>query len=240
MTDEPHSAYAWPYRSYRGKRVLDFTAALIGLALTAPLFPLLAVVIRVTSPGPVFYRGRRSGLFGSEFDQLKFRTMPVDRAQRDGFTSRDDPRISLAAYLIRFVKLDELPQLLNVLRGEMSIVGPRPEVVEVVRRHYDHDQLRVLSARPGLTCLLQVRTYPDFTYQIPAGEDPQRYYSQVILPQRLREDLDYVDRMSFWLDLRIIGETLYCIMIKTWPILWRRHRARKAVARPEGQRVERS
>ena len=240
MTDASSDIFAWPLRSYHGKRVLDVTLALIGLAITAPLFPLMAIAIRLTSPGPVFYRGRRAGLFGREFDQLKLRTMTADYAHRAAFTSRDDPRITGVSYLIRFIKLDELPQLINVLRGEMSIVGPRPEAAEVVQRCYDGDQLRVLSVRPGLTCLLQVRTYPDFTYQVPAGEDPQQYYLRVILPRRLREDLEYVDRMSLWLDLRIIIETIYCIGIKTWPILWQRRAARKAAARPESRHIEHS
>jgi len=219
------NGFPWPAADYRGKRTLDIALALCGLLLATPLLLLLAVLIKVTSPGPVFYRGERAGRFGHPFGQWKLRTM---RQSQEGgaFTSRNDLRITPLGHCLRLFKLDELPQLWNVLRGEMSIVGPRPEDIDIVREHYSPEQMRVLVVRPGLTCLLQVRIFPDFTAHVPPGEDPQQYYRKEILPRRLRDDLEYVDRMSLWLDLAICGRTLYCIFFKSWGVLWQRSAAR--------------
>ena len=125
-----------------------------------------------------------------------------------------------------------MPQLINVLRGEMSLVGPRPEDRAVIELYYTPDQKRVLSARPGLTCLLQVRIFPDFCDHVPEGVDPQEHYRTVILPARLTEDMEYVDRMSLWLDLKIIIQTAWCILFKSWIVLLRRRR--EAADHPQG------
>jgi lipopolysaccharide/colanic/teichoic acid biosynthesis glycosyltransferase len=138
-----------------------------------------------------------------------------------GFTKSADARITPVGRVIRLLKIDELPQLFNVLRGEMSLVGPRPEDAAVVEEQYEGEQLRVLSARPGLTCIVDVRWFPDFSYYLPPEVDPDEYYRRHLLPQRLRDDLQYVDRMSLWLDVKLIVQTLYCICIKSWWIVLR-------------------
>lgn len=191
------------------------------LLLLLPLIALIVLAVKATSRGPLFYRGVRAGLAGKPFSQLKFRTMKLHNAG-SAFTSKADPRVTPVGVLLRFFKLDELPQCINVLRGEMSIVGPRPEDLSVVEKLYTHYQLRVLSVKPGLTCSLQMRIFPDFTCDVPAGEDPEQHYQKVILPARLQEDIDYIDRMSLWYDLQIILQTVWCILFKSWGILWKR------------------
>jgi lipopolysaccharide/colanic/teichoic acid biosynthesis glycosyltransferase len=218
--------FPWPQRSYPGKRVLDVVLASLLLLPALPVMLLIALAVRLTSPGPVFFRGERSGLKGRKFRQLKFRSMRTT-SLGGTFTTRDDCRVTAVGRLLRFAKLDELPQLLNVLRGDMSIVGPRPEDAVIVREHYTREQLRVLSVRPGITGLLQVRVFPDFTYSVPDGVDPQQYYLHAILPARLKEDLEYVDRMSVWLDVKVVLLTVYCILVKSWFILWGRWRKAK-------------
>lgn len=132
------------------------------------------------------------------------------------FTVEDDPRITLLGRFLRTTKLDELPNLFNVLRGEMSIVGPRPEDVGVVATRYTPEQMRTLSVRPGLSCLVQVRNFPDLSQRVPDGVEPDEFYQQYILPARLQGDLEYVDNMSLLLDAKIIVQTLYCILIMSW------------------------
>jgi lipopolysaccharide/colanic/teichoic acid biosynthesis glycosyltransferase len=120
---------------------------------------------------------------------------------------------------VRLFKIDELPQFFNVLKGDMSVVGPRPEVFEVVD-HFCVDQWdRVLSVRPGLTCLLQIDVYPEFSAAHRGVSDPFRYYVEQQLPYKLKRDLDYVEQASLWLDLKIIAETVYCVLVKSFSFL---------------------
>lgn len=219
MRTEPTAAnseaFPWPMRSYAGKRMLDIVVSLGLLLLTAPLLPLIALAIKFTSPGPVLFRGRRMGQGAREFALLKFRSM-TSGVGGAAITAQNDARVTTVGRLIRKLKLDELPQLINVLRGDMSIVGPRPEDAGLVRELYSREQLRVLSAPAGLTGPLQVRVFPDLSSEVPAGVDPTEYYRTVQLPARLAEDLEYVDQMSLGLDLRVIAQTAYCILVKTW------------------------
>jgi lipopolysaccharide/colanic/teichoic acid biosynthesis glycosyltransferase len=209
------SAFPWPLRTYTGKRLLDVIGSLGLLLLTAPLFPLIALAIKLNSPGPVLFRGRRLGQAGREFALLKFRSMThaVDGA---AITAPHDVRITSVGRVLRKLKLDELPQLINVLRGDMALVGPRPEDATLVREVYKYEQLRVLSAPAGLTGPLQVRVFPDISSAVPSGVDPTEYYRTVQLPVRLAEDLKYVDKMSLGLDLKVIAQTAYCVLVKTW------------------------
>lgn len=219
--------FPWPQRSYPGKRALDFALALGALLVASPVMLPVALAVKLSSPGPVFYRGVRGGLGGRRFTQLKFRSMRTD-AGGDPFTAPSDPRVTAVGKFLRFTKLDELPQFINVLRGEMSIVGPRPEDASVVENLYTRDQLRVLSVRPGLACEIDIRYYPDFEPEIPANVNANQYYRSTILPMRLEEDLKYVDRMSIWLDLKIILQTAYCVFVKGWLIHRQQRKAAKA------------
>jgi lipopolysaccharide/colanic/teichoic acid biosynthesis glycosyltransferase len=203
------------------KRLFDILFASSALLVLSPLLLVIAVLIRVDSPGPVLYRARRCGQHRRAFTFYKFRTMVTD-ADRLGsriLTTAGDERVTRIGRYLRVFKVDELPQLLNVLKGDMSIVGPRPEVFEVVD-HYCVDQWdRVLSVRPGLTCLLQIDVFPDFTAEHGGVLDPFRYYVDHQLPYKLQRDREYVETASVWLDLRIIARTIACIALKSWSFL---------------------
>ncbi len=201
------------------KRFIDIVLSLLGLILLAPVMLLAALVIKLSSPGPVFYTAKRAGYKGQTFGQLKFRTMHVGADLHGAFTSNGDSRVFPAGRILRLFKIDELPQIFNVLRGEMSIVGPRPEDVKIVRDCYDARQFCVLDVLPGLTGLPQVRFFPELSIIDPGGMDPQQHYRQVILPMRLEMDLHYVRRRTFWLDLYLITATLYLIAFKSWDVL---------------------
>lgn len=184
--------------------------------LASPLLLAGAVAVRLTSPGPVLFRARRAGLGGRPFDMLKLRSMRADspRAGRH-VTEVDDDRVTPVGRVIRRWKIDELPQLWHVLRGEMSIVGPRPESWEIVERHYSADQRRVLSVRPGLVSPADVRWWPGLTYYDPppAGVPLQEHYVRRHLPAILTEELRYVERPSLREDFRIIGQTILGIVV---------------------------
>jgi lipopolysaccharide/colanic/teichoic acid biosynthesis glycosyltransferase len=234
--DEQISGEGFPLiiRSYPGKRAFDILLSVIALILMLPLLGITAALIWAFSPGPILYRGLRAGLRGKPFWQLKFRTMTI-RHSGDPFTSQADPRVTPIGKILRLFRIDELPQIINILKGEMSWVGPRPEDYEVVLRCYSPDQLRVLSARPGLTGSVQVKSFPGLEYKIPPGVDPQRYYEEVLLPQRLAEDIRYVENMSFWLDLKILCATLYCVLIKSWSVLLRTRKSATTHETIEGE-----
>jgi exopolysaccharide biosynthesis polyprenyl glycosylphosphotransferase len=188
------------------KRVFDVAAALLGLVLLLPLFPLIVLMIRLDTPGPIFFRQERVGLNGRPFACYKFRSMVSDaeRRKRDlahlnqatgaAFKIRNDPRITGVGSFIRRSSLDEFPQLWNVLRGEMTIVGPRPQIPEEVRQYTSEQALRLL-VKPGLTCLWQV-----------SGR------SQLDFSEWMTLDLAYVQRRSLRLDLWILGRTLPAVI----------------------------
>lgn len=204
------------------KRAFDLVVGSVTLAITSPLFLLVAFAVKATSRGPVFYRAERTGVGREVFGLWKFRSM---RAARPGegpsITEAADSRITLVGKLLRTTKLDELPQLLNVLRGEMSLVGPRPEEADVLERRYPRAiATEILTARPGMTGLLQVRVFPDMTNEIiPEGVDPQIFYFRDQLPRRVAVDLHYVRRWSLAFDLAIILRTVWCILFRAPQIL---------------------
>jgi len=201
----------------RVKRLFDILFASVVLLVLAPLLLLVAILIRIDSPGPVLYAAARCGRLRRPFKFYKFRTM-VAGADRLGpriLTVAGDPRVTRVGRYLRLFKLDELPQFFNVLKGDMSVVGPRPEVFEVVNHFYVDQWDRVLSVRPGLTCLLQIDVYPEFSAAHQGVSDPFRYYVQEQLPYKLKRDVDYVEQASFWLDLKIIAQTAYCVLVKS-------------------------
>ena len=185
------------------KRAVDIALAAVGAALLSPMWLLVGLAIKLDSPGPVLYRSVRVGLHGGRFVLYKFRTMAVDAASTGpGITRRGDPRITRIGRLLRRLKFDETPQLINVLRGDMSLVGPRPEDPRYVLG-YSGDQRRVLSVRPGL-CSPAVIKYRHEEALLEASDDPERTYVEVILPDKLRIDLEYIDNRSLAVDLGIL------------------------------------
>lgn len=186
------------------KRLLDITVALIGLVVLAPLFVVIGISIKLDSPGPVFFKGERIGQYGRRFYILKFRSMVPD-ASRLGtaITSRDDPRITRVGGFLRKTKLDELPSLVNVLKGEMSLVGPRPESPSWVDR-YTPQQRAVLNIKPGITGLAQIKYRNEEGLLSTASIDTE--YPR-IMNDKLSIDLRYLEHHSFLTDISILLET---------------------------------
>jgi lipopolysaccharide/colanic/teichoic acid biosynthesis glycosyltransferase len=198
------------------KRVLDLGLSLLGLIMLGPLLGMAALAIVLDSPGPVLYRGTRIGKGGMPFKILKFRTMVVD-ADRAGppLTSGGDPRVTRVGRFLRKLKIDELPQLVNVLRGEMSLVGPRPECPDYVA-FYTPQQRRVLDIRPGITGLTQIR-FRNEEVLLRRCPDTERVYVETIMPHKLSLDMAYIAQRSFLFDLRLIGETVACLFRTSEP-----------------------
>lgn len=197
------------------KRVLDIVAAAAGILLVSPLLLALAVAVKRSSPGPVFYRGVRAGRGGRPFRIFKFRSM-VPNAERLGgpSTSGDDPRLTPIGRVMRRYKLDELPQLLNVLTGEMSFVGPRPEVLSEVAE-YTPEQRKVLELRPGITDWASI--WNSHEEDVLAGAaDPHQAYKALIQPTKLKLQLEYYRTCSFTVDLRILISTCIRLFRHDW------------------------
>jgi len=191
------------------KRAFDLLAAALGLAVLAPLLLAVAVWIRLDSPGPVLFRQTRVGRFGRPFTIHKFRTMRVEPGA--ALTVGADPRITRAGRLLRQTKLDELPQLWDVLRGAMSLVGPRPELPRYVALYPAELRDRVLAVRPGITDPASL-AFSREAEQLAAAADPEREYIEVILPAKLRLSAEYAARASLGGDLRLIWATLLRVL----------------------------
>lgn len=187
------------------KRLFDIAAAGLGLLLLWPVLLAAAVWVKLDSPGPVLFRQTRVGRFGVPFTIHKFRTMRV--APGAAITVGADPRITRAGHRLRQTKLDELPQLWDVLRGTMSLVGPRPELPKYVELYPADLRERVLSVRPGITDPASL-AFSHEAELLAAAADPEREYREVILPAKLRLSADYAARASLATDLRLIVATL--------------------------------
>ena len=212
------------------KRALDLIASIAGLIVLAPVWLSIVVCMKASDRGPVLYRGRRVGRFGDSFEMLKFRTMVVHADRIGGpSTAGDDPRVTPLGRWLRRYKLDELPQLLNVLRGEMSLVGPRPEVQQYVDL-YTEEERAILSVRPGITDRASLWN-SDEGALLAGSSDPERTYLEEIRPEKLRLQLAYVREQSLSTDLGIIGRT-------AGAILFRRPAAATLARVPERQRAE--
>ena len=189
------------------KRCFDVLSSLAVLFFLWPFFLLAALLIKLEDAGPVFYLQERVGINGTLFKIFKFRTMVID-ADKKGLkitVGMRDPRITRIGYFLRRFKLDELPQLLNILKGDMSVVGPRPEVKRYVDI-YNQQQKEVLSVRPGLTDYASLE-YIDENKILAKAVDPEREYIQVIMPAKLALNLRYIEEKSFWLDMKLIFKT---------------------------------
>jgi lipopolysaccharide/colanic/teichoic acid biosynthesis glycosyltransferase len=191
------------------KRVFDIVVALLGLIALAPLFVVIAILIKLDSSGPVFFKGKRVGQHGKMFHILKFRSMVVDAPKKGpAITCKDDPRVTKMGRFLRKSKLDELPGLVNVLKGEMSLVGPRPEAPSWVER-YTPRQRAVLATRPGITGPTQIKYRNE--EELLNGTNLEAEYLE-IMDDKLNIDLDYVENRSFCLDLRILAGTALALL----------------------------
>jgi lipopolysaccharide/colanic/teichoic acid biosynthesis glycosyltransferase len=190
------------------KRLFDVIVAALGLLLLSPLLIAIALWIKLDSPGPVFFRQERVGRGGVLFRIHKFRSMRADAPLAGPqLTVGADPRITRAGQVLRRTKLDELPQLIDVLAGSMSLVGPRPEVPRYVALYPAALRDKVLSVRPGITDPASIE-YRDESALLARATDPERVYIEQIMPAKLRCAASYVDRMSLANDVRLIGATL--------------------------------
>lgn len=187
------------------KRSFDFVVALLGLLILSPLLLLISLAIWATMGRPVFFRQIRVGRGGVDFKIIKFRSMICDREGLAITTGKDD-RITPFGRFLRRTKLDELPQLVNVVTGDMALVGPRPEVPQYVRL-YTEKQRRVLAVRPGLTDPASI-VYRDEESVLARYDDPERAYIEKIMPAKLKMNLAYLEKAGFWTDLGLILRTL--------------------------------
>ena len=198
------------------KRIFDTFFSFFGMILTSPLFAIIAILIKLDSKGPVFYRGVRFGQFGKQFKIFKFRTM-VEKAEELGgpSTAADDPRLTKFGRFLRKYKFDELPQLINVLKGEISLVGPRPEVKMYIDMMSEKERKTILSVKPGITDFASLWDFREEEV-LKGSPDPEKTYLEKIRPKKIQLQLKYVKNRSFLLDLKIILKTIWQIL-KTSP-----------------------
>lgn len=190
-----------------GKRLFDIVCSFLGLALLSPFLALIALLIKIDSPGSIFFFQERMGRNGRLFNLIKFRSMTVvHNPQECQFNPGDASRVTRIGRFIRKTKIDELPELVNVLKGDMNFVGPRPEVPKY-RHVYTGEFAPVLSLRPGITDLASIK-YRNEELLLRQGSDPEKMYGEVILPDKLRLCLKYKEMISFKTDLKIIFSTL--------------------------------
>lgn len=198
-----------------GKRLFDLLVAGLALLLLSPVLLVVALIVKLDSPGPVFFRQERVGRFGKPFRIHKFRTMVVDAPQRGlALTVGADPRITKSGVWLRHTRLDELPQLLDVLLGQMSLVGPRPEVPRYVQHYPASLRERALAVRPGITDLSSL-AFLDESDLLATAEDPERTYIEQILPLKLQAAVDYAAQASLWTDLQVIARTLRLLLVRS-------------------------
>lgn len=193
------------------KRAFDIIASGLGLLILSPIFLILAIWIKWDSKGPVFYRQVRVGKNNKDFCIYKFRSMRVgaDKGSLVTIGGRD-PRVTRSGYWIRKFKLDELPQLINVFIGDMSLVGPRPEVRHYVD-YWTEEQMHVLDVRPGITDPASIK-FRNENELMETAEDPEKYYIDVIMQEKIRLYLEYVKNHSFWYDIKLIFKTFWTII----------------------------
>lgn len=193
------------------KRLFDIIASGCGLLLLSPVFLVLAVWVKIDSEGPVFYRQMRVGRGNKDFKLFKFRSMRVGADKKGLITiGGRDPRVTCSGYYIRKYKLDELPQLINVFIGDMSLVGPRPEVRKYVDL-YTMEQMKVLEVRPGITDMASI-CYRNENELLEKVESPEAYYKEVVMQDKLQINLEYVNNHSFIGDMELIFKTLWAVV----------------------------
>lgn len=195
------------------KRLFDIVASGLGLIVLSPLFLVIAIWIKLDSKGPIFYRQVRVGRYNKDFRIFKFRSMRVGSDKGSLVTiGGQDERITRAGCFIRKYKLDELPQLINVLIGDMSLVGPRPEVRHYVN-YWTPEQMHVLDVRPGITDPASIK-YLDENELLEKAENPEKYYIEVIMQEKIKLYLQYVEKQSFLYDITLIFKTFWMIVTR--------------------------
>ena len=193
------------------KRLFDILLSGIGLLIISPLFLIVAIWIKLDSPGPIFYHQVRVGRYNKDFRIFKFRSMRIgsDKGSLVTIGGRD-PRITRSGYFIRKFKIDELPQLINVLVGDMSLVGPRPEVRHYVN-YWTEEQMHVLDVRPGITDPASIK-FRNENELLAQAEDPEKYYIEVIMQDKIKLYLEYVANHNLWYDIKLIFQTFRVIV----------------------------
>lgn len=190
------------------KRLFDITASFLGIIILSPLLIFIGLWVGLSSKGGVFYKQIRVGKNNKDFKLYKFRSMRVNSDKQGLLTvGSKDSRITKAGYFIRKYKIDELPQLFNVLKGDMSFVGPRPEVRRYVDL-YSKEQMKVLSVRPGITDPASIK-YRNENDILSSQSNPEEYYIQHIMPDKLKINIDYINKRTFIKDIKIIFQTIF-------------------------------
>ena len=197
------------------KWLLDKILSLFALIVLSPLMLIAAVGIKISSPGPVFYKAKRMGKDMVPFDIYKFRSMHVGASRQGAITGTNDSRVFRWGAVLRKTKVDELPQLVNILKGDMSIIGPRPEDVDIVQRAYTEEQKKTLSVLPGLACPGSIFSYTHGDLYL-SGEDPEEDYIRKFLPVKLSLDQYYLDHWTLSYDVSIVFRTLKAIFETTF------------------------
>jgi len=190
------------------KRIFDFIFSLIGFLISLPILLIVSIIIKLDSKGPIFYRGNRVGKKGKMFKIFKFRTMvPEAEAIGGSSTANDDPRLTKISGFLKKYQLDELPQLINVIKGEMSLVGPRPEVKIYIDMLPKEQKDLILSVKPGMTDFASLWNFHEGKL-LAGSKDPEKEYLEKIRPKKIELQLKYVRERSFLLDLKLIFETI--------------------------------
>jgi len=195
------------------KRFFDIIVSFFGLIIVSPILGVIAILIKISSPGPVFYKGERVGRYGKLFKIYKFRTMISD-AEKAGIwsTSVNDPRLTKIGKFLKKYQIDELPQLINVLKGEMSLVGPRPQVPWAVEL-YNEEEKTLLNLQPGMTDWASLWNFHEGEI-LKGSKDADKDYLEKIHPEKMRLALEYARHHSFWIDLKIILKTIIAIFFR--------------------------
>jgi lipopolysaccharide/colanic/teichoic acid biosynthesis glycosyltransferase len=189
------------------KRIFDSSSSLLGLVILFPLLILISFAIKIGSSGPILFLQKRVGKDGKQFILIKFRSMMINQESNNTATAKGDDRITTIGVFLRKYKLDELPELWNVLKGEMSLVGPRPDVPGYADNLKGEDR-KVLKLRPGITGTASLK-YANEEEILSAQDDPQKYNDEVIFPDKVKVNLEYYKNQSLWLDIKIIFATIF-------------------------------
>ena len=195
------------------KRIFDVVLSSIGLILLSPILLLLAILIKLDSKGPVFFIQERVGKNNKDFNIYKFRTMRVQSEKKGLLTlGNNDSRITKIGYFLRRYKIDESPQLINILKGDMSFVGPRPELRYYVN-FYSEDDMKIFQVRPGITGLASLK-YRDEVKLLKAAKNPEEFFIKTIIPDKLKFNKEYIKKRNFFFDLKLIGLSVIKVITK--------------------------